>query len=720
MQNAVDFDWRQVPFFRLLLALLLGYQLSAWWWWPGYITITLIIVLVVAQWLFGKSAWRASYRWRWLQGSLLFLAVVLAGATHKAEYLRTHQAVALADLQAFAALKVTVTHYPESKGAFLRVQAQVSSALDSSRYWPLEHQGCLLKFDSNDVAAKQLTPGHTLVVASSGLRGLYESRNPHAFSYKKLMASRGIHFQLKLPSGSWQVYETSALKGPMGFASRLKKLSTAKLFSFLKGEQQAPFAAALLLGDRSALDQDLVKAYASSGAIHVLAVSGLHVGIFYMLVRWLSMHLFRLKRWGSLAVVLLALWLYALVTGLPPSVSRACTMFSLIAIAKELKRDALIYNSMSAAAFVLLWLKPAFLTETGFQLSFAAVIGIVYLQPKLYKLVYLKHKWADWLWQLTSVSLAAQLFTFPLSVYYFNQFPNYFLLSNFVVIPIAAPLLLGCLLLLALSPLPFLAEKFGWLLGKAFDLVNAIILQIEQLPGALSEGIAWSPTTFWLSYAFILSGCWWLWGKENRFRLFTIWLGAALLVQPLLQKIEQQKQVTFTLYDGFGGSSGSFISGNKAWLWGTQPEIPFSPAKSELLHAGVSRYDSLIRPPLQLLAWQGQRILWVNGKTPPQTWPAADVLLLSNQPPPYLVERQLTKYRTILLDSSNSPYYCEKLKAKVLAAGLRFFSVAEQGALVFTPWTINTSTYNSSNASDTSYSIDPKNAMPSMKRLLPS
>jgi len=720
MQLDAGFDWRQVPFFRLLLALLLGYQLSAWWWWPDYLSILLLTLLILAQWLFGKSAYRASYRWRWLQGSMLFLAMTLAAGTHKGQQLREQKAVAVADLQAFSALKATVTQYPEEKGAFLRVQAALSGAIDSLRFLPLQQQGCLLKFDSNDFAAKKLAPGQELIIPSNRLRELYESRNPKVFSYKKLMASRGIYFQVKVAPTGWRLYNTKNQGGLLGFALRLKKFSTEKLFKYLKGAQQAPFAAALLLGDRSALDQDLVKAYASSGAIHVLAVSGLHVGIFYMLLRWLSLHVFRLKRWGSLSVVLSALWLYALVTGLPPSVSRACTMFSLIAISKELKRDALIYNTMSAAAFVLLWLKPTFLAETGFQLSFAAVIGIVYLQPKLYKLLYFRRKWLDWLWQLSSVSLAAQFFTFPLSVYYFNQFPNYFLLSNFVVIPIAAPLLLGCLLLLVLSPLPFLAEKFGWLLGKGFDLVNMLILQIEQLPGALTEGIVWSTSTFWLSYAFLLSLCWWLWGKELRFRLAAIWLGAALLVQPVFQKIQQQKQVTFTLYDGFGGSSGSFISGKKAWLWGTTPNIPFSPAKSQLMHAGVSRYDTLTLQPIQLLLWQGHRILWVKGKVSPQSWPAADVLLLSNQPPVYLVERQLIKYRTILLDSSNSPYYCEKLKAKVLAAGLRYFSVAEQGALVFTPWTINTSTYNLNSASDTSSSTAPKNEMPSITSLLPS
>ncbi|MDP2188438.1 MAG: ComEC/Rec2 family competence protein [Sphingobacteriaceae bacterium] len=720
MQWRVDFDWRQVPFFRLLLALLLGYQLSAWWWWPAYLSVLLIGLLMAVQWLFGRSAWRASYRWRWLQGSLLFMAVALAGATHKAQYSAQRQALELAALKTYPALELTVSHYPEDKGRYIRVQANISGALALDSFWPLQQQGCLLKFDSLDLAAHQLAPGYRLVVSSNQLREIYESRNPHAFSYKKLMASRGIYFQLKLPPEQWRLYRDAEQRGLLSIALRLKKLSTEKLFSYLKGTHQAPFAAALLLGDRSALDQDLVKAYASSGAIHVLAVSGLHVGIFYMLMRWLSINLFRLKRWGSLTMVLSALWLYALVTGLPPSVSRACTMFSLIAIARELKRDALIYNTMSAAAFVLLWFKPGFLAETGFQLSFAAVIGIVYLQPKLYKMLYFKHKWADWLWQLTSVSLAAQLFTFPLSVYYFNQFPNYFLLSNFVVIPIAAPLLLGCLLLLALSPLPFLAEKFAWLLGKGFDLVNAIILQIEQLPGALTEGIVWSTSTFWLSYAFILCVCWWVWGQQLRFRQLAIWLAVTLLVQPLIRKIDQQKQASFTLYDGFNGSSGSFISGKKAWLWGTQPEMPFSPAKNQLMHAGVSAYDTLAVQTIQLLQWQGQRILWVNGKTPPPSWPKADVLLLSNQPPFYLVERQLTKYRTILLDSSNSPYYCEKLKAKVLAAGLRYFSVAEQGALVFTPWTINTSTYNSTNASDTLCSTVPKNAMPSIMSLSPS
>lgn len=138
----------------------------------------------------------------------------------------------------------------------------------------------------------------------------------------------------------------------------------------------------------------------------------------------------------KLLILLLCLWSYAFITSLSPSVMRAVTMFSFIAIANVMQRQTNIYNTLAASAFLLLILEPNMVFEVGFQLSYLAVLGIVSIYPIVYPLFVFKSKWTDTLWQLNCVSIAALIATFPLGIFYFHQFPNYFLVANILVLPL--------------------------------------------------------------------------------------------------------------------------------------------------------------------------------------------------------------------------------------------------------------------------------------------
>lgn len=716
---ASGFDWRQVPFFRLLIFLIVGYQLSPYLLLSDAWLTSIALSLVLAQWFFMRTWLRTNYQLRWIPGFLFYTAILLLSAIHQRHYLQKHAPTPLIALTNAQMLVVKISSYAEEKNGQYRFEGQLDKAFNDSLEWNITG-GVLLNLEKSE-AAEALAPGNRIVMSAARLRPPFESRNPFAFSYRRHLAKRNIHYQGKLKTDAWQLHDGRPSKSLSAQALLLRQHAVAQLYRYLKGTQQAPFAAALLLGDRSGLDPELVKAYASSGAIHVLAVSGLHVGILYMLLNWLFKSLLRLRRWRALAATLTFLWIYALVTGLPPSVSRACTMFSLIAVARELKRDALVYNTISTAAFVLLWLRPGLLNETGFQLSFAAVLGIIYLQPKIYALFFFQHKPANWLWQLSSVSLAAQLFTFPLSIYYFNQFPNYFLLSNFIVIPAAAPLLLASMLLLLVSPLPWLAEKVGWLLGKGFDFINQLIIGIEALPGSLSSGLVWSTSEIFLCYALLLTGSWWLWGQPKLWRGLSIWLAVILLAIPLKRKREYRQQQQLFVYDEFRKGSGSIISGRAAWYWGNAPDSPYAAVGTHFSRINMTNMmrwpDSL---PLQLWEWQGLRVLHVRASTGFKDLPTADVLLLSQQPKAWRLRPHLSKYKAILLDSSNSPYYCMQLKKWCAELGINCYSTAEHGALLISPWSTNTYKLPSTSASDTSSLIAPTSGMLSITPWSPS
>ena len=237
---------------------------------------------------------------------------------------------------------------------------------------------------------------------------------------------------------------------------------------------------------------EVKQAYATAGAMHVLAVSGLHVGIIFLILNTL-LSIFDTSKKGRVVkaiILLIGLWSYALITGLSPSVLRAATMFSFVIMGTVLNRKSSIYNTLAASAFFLLLINPKLLFEVGFQLSYIAVIGIVYLQPLIYKRIYTRWWLLDKIWAITAVSIAAQIATLPLILYYFNQFPVYFMLSNLIVIPSAVVILSLGILLFITSPIPPISESVGWVLNKFIEGLNFGIKEIEVLPNALIEGLS--------------------------------------------------------------------------------------------------------------------------------------------------------------------------------------------------------------------------------------
>ena len=193
-------------------------------------------------------------------------------------------------------------------------------------------------------------------------------------------------------------------------------------------------ASTLILGYKADLSNDVLQAYSKTGTIHVLSVSGAHVAILLILLSFGFSFLDRFK-YGRLIkaiLIILIIWYYSLLTGFSPAVCRAAVMISMVIIGKTYSRHISILNILAISAFFLLLYDPLFITDVGFQLSYLTVLGLIVLQPIVYKWVHLENKWADKLWALCSVSIAAQVITFPLSIYYFHQFPVYFLISNFV------------------------------------------------------------------------------------------------------------------------------------------------------------------------------------------------------------------------------------------------------------------------------------------------
>jgi competence protein ComEC len=291
--------------------------------------------------------------------------------------------------------------------------------------------------------------------------------------------------------------------------------------------KESAIAVALLVGEEIDIDDTISDAYAATGTLHVLAVSGMHVGLIYMLLR-VCFSLLLKRKWGPwlyYPVVLVLVWMFTLVAGAAPSIVRAATMCSIMLAAQWSDRRNQGFGALGASLFLMLLPNPWQLYEPGLQLSFCAVLGIVWLQKSIRLWVEPPNRVLFWIWELTSVSVAAQIMTLPVSLFYFGQFPNYFLLANLVVIPLTTmSVYIGIAQLLS-SAFEVLSLPLAWLNRSLIWLSDEIVLEIQRWPGALTSiHIDLAECCF----LFIFICCMEAWLRTRTFRYALMGLGCLL------------------------------------------------------------------------------------------------------------------------------------------------------------------------------------------------
>lgn len=362
-----------------------------------------------------------------------------------------------------------------------------SAAIDDSLLIKINEK--IVLYSSDSVSVSALKPGDA-VIFTGKLFPITSNNNPGDFDYKNYMRKKGIRYQMYtsnpiIKTGkSNRELKTSASNFRQRLLEQYQKAN-------IEGSEFAVLAA-LTLGEKSYLDRSIKSQFSNSGAMHVLAVSGLHVGIIFIVLSTLfkPMCVSRKGRLLRSLFIIALLWAYALITGLSPSVMRAATMFSFVVAGQSFKRSPNIYNTIAFSALVLLLLNPEIIYEIGFQLSYAAVLSIVYYQPRIVALLPVKNKLIGKIWALFAVSVAAQLGTLPFSLFYFNQFPIYFWMSNFVVIPAAAILLYSAVAFFALSFIPLVQTIIAIFINLILKAMIASIAFINALPGAVVTGIS--------------------------------------------------------------------------------------------------------------------------------------------------------------------------------------------------------------------------------------
>lgn len=331
--------------------------------------------------------------------------------------------------------------------------------------------------------------------------------NPNQFDYQKYMGYLGVYDQIRLTNTNY-IKLVIAPRTIMGYAQEIRSNIIKKLQKEEFGEEQLGIIQALLLGERSNISENTYTNYINAGAVHILAVSGLHIGILLLLIQFLLRPLKSLPNGKTIILIttVLLLWGFAFIAGLSPSIIRACSMFTFVAYAVYLNRPTNNFNILALSMFfVLLIINPNLLFQVGFQMSYAAVFAIVWIYPLLQKFWFPKNKVVRYIWQLISVSIAAQLGVLPIGLFYFHQFPGLFFISNLLIVPALAIILGTGLFIIFLSLFDMVPNKLVWFYNELIGLMNTIVYWVAEQEDFILKSISFDVLQLILGYLVIVT-----------------------------------------------------------------------------------------------------------------------------------------------------------------------------------------------------------------------
>lgn len=555
-------------------------------------------------------------------------------------------------------------------------------------------KGKIILYFKKDSIVQQLSYG-TRLILKKPLQEIKNAGNPGGFDYKRYCLFQGITHQVYLQPGDYELLDEKQTRWLKQFIYDTRSYVLGILRKHITTQKELGLAEALLIGYKDDLDQSLVQSYTNTGVVHVIAISGLHLGLLYWLFVRLLRPVAKRKRikWLAPVCIIAGLWLFTLLAGAQPSVLRSAVMFSCIVVGENLGRRSSIFNTLALSAFILLCINPYWLWDVGFQLSYAAVASIVLFMKPVYNLLYFPNKALDFIWKMNAVTLAAQIFTTPVSIYHFHQFPNYFLLTNFVAVPLSSIILIAEILLCIISFWDWLAAWVGKVSSFLIRIMNSYIEQVEKLAFSLWNGLQLSVLQTILVYLFLSAIAYWLLERSKpALRLgLTALLGFVCLRSYSFIESGQQKKII--VYNVPQKPAMDFIDG-RHYLFAGDPSLQVDGFERNF-HLNPSRilYRTSEADSMGSLAQQGnsriffgKKILLINSSTrftPQEKREPVDLLIISGNPKLYITDAsRVFDIKQVVADGSAPAWKTRYWQADCDSLHIPFYDVKSKGAFV--------------------------------------
>ena len=690
----------EIPFVVLLLPFLSGIWLGLFFPSAGYLYWAIVSLLLLSLTFVGLNLGYARlnlYKSRWIGGVLMHLILFFVGwfcvmennelnqpghfSRHQSQYLITR-----------------INSEPVSKNGLLRFTGIAKQQIADGKQTTAT--GTIL-ITINDTSARKLQYGDELLIPSK-YNTVDPPFTPGEFNYKRYLAYQNIYEQAYLYPGQYVVLSRDKGNPVISYALKLRQRLVEKLKLNIHDTAAVNVASALILGYKADLSNDLLQAYSKTGTIHILSVSGGHVAIIYLLLNTLLGFMGRYKHGKTIKAVLIIslIWYYALLTGFSPAVCRAATMISLILIGKTYSRYINTLNILAVSAFFLLLYNPLYIADVGFQLSYLAVASMVILQPLIYDWFKFKNRWADKLWAVCSVSIAAQVVTFPLAAFYFHQFPVYFLISNLLIIIPAELILFAGVFYLALPQITFISAALGWILEKSILIMNKVLMIIEQAPFASIGKIWFTTAEYILAYGVIICLVYYLFNRKLTLLRLSLALMLVLAVSSSFKKFSSISSSDSIAFLNLRKHSGLvFKHGNKAivlsdladtdknYRYSVQPYLD----SSKVADISVYAINQNIRSPYLLkrdnvISFNNIKVLIYNKYLQNISLPhqlKVDYIYLTGNP--HITIADLTnnyQFNTLIIDGNNNDRLIGDWEKQAANSGIKYYCLKRNNSFV--------------------------------------
>lgn len=696
MQHSTAPIYVRVPLLRILLWFIAGILLQF------HLKLSLQQCLVTALLglllfvVFNYLSLTIKFRYSWLSGLAIMLLFVGVGGISTYQKNIEHHAYWLGKWYTpGAALKITLIEDLQAKPNSYKAEAAVDAIKTGNNWQPVK--GTIILYFKKDSVKPTLSYGNQIII-NTNLQRVINAGNPGGFNYAQYCAFQQIHYQVFLNNNSFILTQKNNANTFSSFILRIRNKVLYQLQTYIPNKQALSIAEALFIGYREDLDRDVVQSYSNTGVVHIIAISGLHLGMIYLLVVKLLSFLPKRKWINRIrpVIIILILWLFALTAGAAPSILRSALMFSCIVIGNAINRKNSIYNSLVVSAFILLLINPFNLWNVGFQLSYTAVLSIILFQPVIAKALYSNYTIINKIWALMAVTLAAQILTLPIVIYHFHQFPLLFLITNIVAVPLAAIILYAHILLLIFSWLPLVAKFIGLFIQYCILFLNNYIHYFNSFKWVVWPSLQITIVQACLLYALIIAFVLWLYYKQLKYLLFcltSMFLLAVTRTVDFIEKNHQHKLIVYnvpkhTAIDLIEGRNYQFIGDSILTVDGFLRNFHIKP--SRVLHrilpvnmlSSFSVHKNLISSGnKKILVLDSSFVITKANESEKKL--TVDLIILTKNPKIYL--NKLHTYfncKQYVFDSSNPFWKVNYWKKDADSLHLRHHATATQGAFV--------------------------------------
>jgi len=684
--------WKQMPFVRLIIPFIAGILLQS------YLNFSPDILVIaggsISVILLAFNFLPISIKYKAISiaglGINALLAIIAAYIVFNKDIRQKQDWIGNIKTDSISIL-ATIQEPLVEKAKTYKAEAVVESVQINDEWKPVT--GKVLIYFSKDTNAIKLNYGSQVLFVKP-LQEIKNSGNPGAFDYKQYNAYQDMYHQIFLKSNEYIITNTKSENKFTKWLLSVRSKVINTLQQYIEGDKEAGVAEALLIGYRNDLDKDLVQAYSNTGVVHIIAISGLHLGMIYGVLVWLLKPFKKARwiRWVRPLIILSVLWIFTFLAGGVPSILRSAVMFSFIVLGETINRKSSIYNTLASSAFVMLCINPYYLFDIGFQLSYAAVVSIVTFAKPIQNWFFLKNKLLDSIWNLTSITLAAQVLTVPIIFYSFHQFPLLFVITNIVIVPLSSIILFAELIVVITSIIQVIAGFAGVITTALLHFMNYFIEEVNTLSFAVYDNIQNNLVETILLYGTIIGISLWLLNKNKTLLFIGLTFLFAFIIIDSYENFylrQQQKIIVYNIsqkpaIDFISGYDYAFIGDSALSEDGYLQSFNLKPSRT--LHR-IKQKNNLenLYVGYPFVEFYGKKILLVDRpfKFNSPNKISLDLIVVSRNPRLYITDlANVFDCKQYVFDGSNSSYKISQWKKDCDSLHLRNYSTTDEGAFI--------------------------------------